>query len=312
MVQMISESKRKIAALALAGAMAIGGAAGVATTIASPAQNQSGIVMEAEAATNSNIQTLWAANKISNVNFTYYNSNGNKVSGSTTFNYLYDAMVIGSVHNFTPGVGLDINKFTLVKWEAKSYNQKVISLNGGTTATGKFTKVKDEGVPDAAKAFHWETSSLKAEALKDGTATITIKITGKANGKEFTISYKETIISGVLMIEANSSTLSIKKDKPTAISKLIKMKVAQGPSGNQTIKLANQYKTRISLNVSPGNIDGETGGSVSKKYVSVSNNKTTNVKITGKKTNGSQKACITIAPVGVKCTACKPQIKVTD
>ena len=51
MVQMISESKRKIAALALAGAMAIGGAAGVATTIASPAQNQSGIVMEAEAAT---------------------------------------------------------------------------------------------------------------------------------------------------------------------------------------------------------------------------------------------------------------------
>lgn len=52
MVQMISESKRKIAALALAGAMAIGGAAGVATTIASPAQNQSGIVMEAEAATN--------------------------------------------------------------------------------------------------------------------------------------------------------------------------------------------------------------------------------------------------------------------
>ncbi len=50
MVQMISESKRKIAALALAGAMAIGGAAGVATTIASPAQNQSGIVMEAEAA----------------------------------------------------------------------------------------------------------------------------------------------------------------------------------------------------------------------------------------------------------------------
>lgn len=47
---MISESKRKIAALALAGAMAIGGAAGVATTIASPAQNQSGIVMEAEAA----------------------------------------------------------------------------------------------------------------------------------------------------------------------------------------------------------------------------------------------------------------------
>ena len=51
MVQMISESKRKIAALALAGAMAIGGAAGVATTMASPAQNQSGIVMEAEAAT---------------------------------------------------------------------------------------------------------------------------------------------------------------------------------------------------------------------------------------------------------------------
>lgn len=51
MVQMISESKRKIAALALAGAMAIGGAAGVATTIASPAQNQSGIMMEAEAAT---------------------------------------------------------------------------------------------------------------------------------------------------------------------------------------------------------------------------------------------------------------------
>ena len=49
---MISESKRKIAALALAGAMAIGGAAGVATTIASPAQNQSGIVMEAEAADN--------------------------------------------------------------------------------------------------------------------------------------------------------------------------------------------------------------------------------------------------------------------
>ena len=49
MVQMISESKRKIAALALAGAMAIGGAAGVATTMASPAQNQSGIVMEAEA-----------------------------------------------------------------------------------------------------------------------------------------------------------------------------------------------------------------------------------------------------------------------
>ena len=48
MVQMISESKRKIAA----GAMAIGGAAGVATTIASPAQNQSGIVMEAEAAAN--------------------------------------------------------------------------------------------------------------------------------------------------------------------------------------------------------------------------------------------------------------------
>ena len=52
MVQMISESKRKIAALALAGAMAICGAAGVATTIASPAQNQSGIVMEAEAAAN--------------------------------------------------------------------------------------------------------------------------------------------------------------------------------------------------------------------------------------------------------------------
>lgn len=49
MVQMISESKRRIAALALAGAMAIGGAAGVATTMASPAQNQSGIVMEAEA-----------------------------------------------------------------------------------------------------------------------------------------------------------------------------------------------------------------------------------------------------------------------
>ena len=59
MVQMISESKRKIAALALAGAMAIGGAAGVATTIASPAQNQSGIVMEAEAAATSSCKNIY-------------------------------------------------------------------------------------------------------------------------------------------------------------------------------------------------------------------------------------------------------------
>lgn len=78
MVQMISESKRKIAALALAGAMAIGGAAGVATTIASPAQNQSGIVMEAEAATvkPENIKSAIAGNVIKNKAYNVYYDTG--------------------------------------------------------------------------------------------------------------------------------------------------------------------------------------------------------------------------------------------
>ena len=75
---MISESKRKIAALALAGAMAIGGAAGVATTIASPAQNQSGIVMEAEAATvkPENIRSATAGNVIKNKAYNVYYDTG--------------------------------------------------------------------------------------------------------------------------------------------------------------------------------------------------------------------------------------------
>lgn len=116
MVQMISESKRKIAALALAGAMAIGGAAGVATTIASPAQNQSGIVMEAEAAT------------VEYGQFNYKATNGVDYSGYYVINsrtFIYSGKTITSVKT---------ERWTGSKWVTLASTNDYVSVSGSGPA----------------------------------------------------------------------------------------------------------------------------------------------------------------------------------
>lgn len=211
MVQMISESKRKIAALALAGAMAIGGAAGVATTIASPAQNQSGIVMEAEAAT--------------------VRVNISGVSGSTEsykdcfikFKYCTPILLIGTKNNFDPKIEVG---------SAAYKDPKLISVISGNTNVVEVSSTQTN-------------TTILTKKSGSTTITYTFQVTNVSTGekKKFTVHKKINVYVGTIRVAEQRLKVGA-TIFPTSIPFSIK---AIDSSGSVVKDLTSLYKSKVKL-----------------------------------------------------------------
>lgn len=243
MVQMISESKRKIAALALAGAMAIGGAAGVATTIASPAQNQSGIVMEAEAATvtgkvvvnAANIYTVKSNGSVGDkvdvlhrgADVTVKGKYGNyrKVSYSGGTAYIYKNCILTTESKSDAKVSDSMIKLT------KSGVRKVAVVSGSTVKAELNPNFQFKGFANCATSYSTDNFTAKAD-VSTGKITIsnvkgngTIVVYGKWLKGDIDNWYKATIkISAGKTSELTKTEGSVHDNKDGKKSKNVTIK----------------------------------------------------------------------------------------